>query len=201
MPSTVSELLEAAGLVYGGAVKWREPVPLDARGVYLVARNAVPDVLVAPSSCAVSESAVQRLLDVRPELTLDGVRPTPASLSQHVARFWLANEPVVYIGLAGSSVRSRVRAYYRTPLGARRPHAGGWFLKLLADLDDLWVHWAVAISPAAAEDRLLAAFCQGVAAEDLAALADPAHPFPFANLEWPRGTRKLHGIKGAREGR
>lgn len=30
-------------------------------------------------------------------------------------------------------------------------------------------------------------------------LFDPAHPFPFANLEWPKGVRKAHGIRGARE--
>lgn len=31
-----------------------------------------------------------------------------------------------------------------------------------------------------------------------AQLVDPDHPFPFANLEWPPGVRKRHGITGAR---
>jgi hypothetical protein len=32
-------------------------------------------------------------------------------------------------------------------------------------------------------------------------LRDSAHPFPYANLEWPQGTRKVHGIRNAREPR
>lgn len=56
--------------------------------------------------------------------------------------FWPGDEVVAYIGLAGTSLRKRVGRYYRTPLGARRPHAGGWWLKTLTVLDDLWVHYA-----------------------------------------------------------
>jgi hypothetical protein len=45
---------------------------------------------------------------------------------------------------------------------------------------------------------MLGAFCRSVSEVTREALLDPAHPFPYANLEWPRGTPKAHGITGAR---
>lgn len=198
MPSTVASVLEAAGLVPAGAVSWgqspREPAP----SAYVVAltdkRNSLKGTLV---KAPVSLSAGKHLLRVRPELRLDGRRPTATQLCARIASFWLADEVIVYIGLAGSSLASRVSAYYRTPLGAKRPHAGGWFLKMLKPID-LFVHFAAATDPEGAEDNMLRCFCSQVSKQALENLPDRAHPFPFANLEWPRGVRKAHGITGAR---
>jgi hypothetical protein len=201
MPTTVSGLLGAARLQLAESVGWGGPIPLPEPGVYLVSRCARPDDLVAPGAADISSAAVAELLSVRPELTLDGCPTSVHDLAARLSGFWLSDEPVVYIGLASTSVRSRVNAYYRTPLGARQPHAGGWFLKVLADLSSFSVHVAAADDPKAAESALLEAFCAGVSADTRANLHDPAHPFPFANLEWPAGTRKLHGITGAKEPR
>jgi hypothetical protein len=200
--STVSSVVRAAGTELAGAVSWGRPVPLHEPGVYIVALTSDPasreGVL---SRCPLDRSATKELLKARPELRLDRARPTPEVLEERVARFWLPDETVLYVGLAGTSVADRVAAYYRTPLGARRPHAGGWFLKLLANLGDLHVHFAVHPSPDEAEDAMLGAFREGVSSTTKSTLLDPDHPFPFANLEWPRGVRKRHGITGAREPR
>lgn len=105
---------------------------------------------------------------------------------------------MLYIGLAGTSVGRRVSQYYSTRLGARSPHAGGWFLKTLSNLDDLNVHYATAVDPAAAERRLLQAFVDGVDDAGRDELHDPACPYPLANLVGPTRVRKAHGITGAR---
>lgn len=112
---------------------------------------------------------------------------------------WLGDEVVVYIGLAGTSLRRRVGDYYKTPLGARPPHAGGWPLKTLSVLDQLRVHFAPCADPDDAEHAMLEAFQNAVSAGSRAALHDPTSPLPFANLEWGPGQRKRHGITGARE--
>jgi len=65
-----------------------------------------------------------------------GRRPSADAFAARIASFWLPDEPIVYIGLA-TSLRSRVSGFYRTPIGARRPHAGGWLLKTLSILDRL----------------------------------------------------------------
>jgi hypothetical protein len=114
-----------------------------------------------------------------------------------LAEFWLPDEVVVYVGLA-TSLRSRVGGYYRTPLGARRPHAGGHFLKTLSNLTDLFVHYAPTDEPDDCEQKMLKRFCENVSAATKALLRDPNRPFPFANLEHPPGTRKLHGLTGTR---
>jgi hypothetical protein len=148
----------------------------------------------------ISRAAIQELLAVRPELTLDGRRPSPAELASRIAAFWLPDEPILYMGLA-TSLRTRVGSFYRTPIGARRPHSGGWFLKTLSNLESLYVHSASAADFDTAERDMLEAFVAHVSPPTRTALADPDHPWPFANLELRRGgqkIRKVHGITGAR---
>lgn len=198
MPSTVGRLFETASLEPQGFVAWGRPVPVAEPGVYLVSLSDNPDSAEGTlDSIPISRGAIADLLGERPELSVDGSRGRPASLAERVAEFWLPDENILYVGLAGTSLASRVGAYYKTKLGRRSPHAGGWFLKLLDNLPKLHVHYATADDPDQAEDRMLSAFVTGVSAETKGCLRDPDHPFPFANLEWPKGVRKNHGIRGA----
>lgn len=201
MTSTVAALFAAAGLEPEGVVSWGERMAEQRSGVYVVALTRDCHSLESTLPAApMSRAAIEELLAVRPELTLDGRRPTAAELAARIAAFWLPDEVVVYIGLA-TSLRSRVAGYYKTPLGARRPHSGGWFLKTLDGLDRLHVHFAHVSHFDAAEEAMLEAFIAGVSEAARALLPDPAHPFPFANIELRRGARKLrkaHGIKGTR---
>jgi hypothetical protein len=191
--------MEIAGLVAGGVVRWGTPVPCTDPGVYVVSTDEDGSSLTSTFDTApISRSAVEGLLSVRPELTVDGRRPAPADLSSRLAGFWLPDEVVLYVGLAGTSLVDRVNAYYRTPLGARSPHAGGWFLKTLDPEMPRWVHWARSAKPGDSEGAMLKRFCTGVSKSSRQSLADPDRPFPFANLEWPPGVRKRHGISGAR---
>jgi hypothetical protein len=187
--------MAAAGLIRAGVVPWGRTVPEPGPGVYVVALTQQADSRRGClSKCPLSRKALEEWLEVRPELRLDRRRPTAARLADRIASFWLPDEVIVYIGLAGSSLQSRVRQYYETPLGARRPHAGGHFLKTLANIDDLYVHWAPAADPREAEDVMLGEFCRAVSESTRTQLPDPEHPFPFGNLEWPAGTRKRHGL-------
>jgi hypothetical protein len=199
MPTTVREAFRAAGLEPDGVVPWGTPIDEPRAGVYVVSLTIQTDSLEgALAEAPLSMPAFELWLEVRAELTLDGARSDAVLLAERVAGFWLPDEVIVYIGKA-ASLATRVGDYYTTPLGARRPHAGGYFVKLLSNLGDLYVHYAAGDDPAAAEDAMVQAFCAGVSEETLSALLDPAHPIPFANLEWPQGVRKAHGLRGARE--
>jgi len=199
VPSTVSELLAGAGLTPAGVVRWRELVPLVQPGVYVVALTAdAASTAGSLRDCPLDLTAVESLLDARPELRLDGKRPTATELGDRVSKLWLGDEAILYIGLAGTSLQGRVNAYYRTPLGARSPHAGGWPLKTLSVLPALWVHYAPCSDPAAAEQKMLAVFTDGVSSGTRSRLHNPSLPVPFANLERAKGERKQHGITGAR---
>jgi hypothetical protein len=191
--------MTAAGLTHAGAVRWGTSVPLAQPGVYVIALAADPDDATATVPVApIDPATIQTLLDRRPELAVDDSRPSPDELARRLAAFWLPDEVIVYIGLAGTSVRTRIDQYYATRLGARSPHAGGWFLKTLSVLDDLWVHYAAASDPDRAEAGMLAAFSAAVSPATAAGLHDSERLMPFANLEWPKRRRKRHGITGAK---
>jgi hypothetical protein len=202
MPATVTDLLSAAELERTGSVRWGTPLTASYPGVYLVALEESPDTCRPTlAEAPINDERVNELLRVRPELRLDGARPTLGTLCERLAACWLPDETVLYIGRAGTSLQRRIGQYYTTPLGARRPHAGGWFLKTLTNLDELTVHYAAAVDPAAAERELLKAFIGGVDGASCDGLHDPTCPYPFANLVGPTGVRKAHGITGAREPR
>jgi hypothetical protein len=201
VPSTVRQVFAGAGLEPVGAVRWDDPIPKpsgSATGIYIVSLAEDPDSLdEALPRCPISRPAIVGLLAACHGLTLDGGPATVSALTERLSAFWLADEVVVYIGLAGQPLWARVRQYYKTPLGAKRPHKGGWWLKTLSALPALWVHYAPTARFAAAEQDALDAFAEGVSDASRARLHDCERVMPFANLEHPPGTRKGHGIRGA----
>ena len=200
MPSTIRDIFTAAGLEPAGCVRWGTTLPEAGPGVYAVALSSKATTVTAEfAQCPLSPEAIERLLSARPELRLDGRRPTPAELAARLRGLWLADEAILYIGLAGTSLRRRVGDYYSTPLGARRPHAGGWPLKTLDVLPELWVHYASCETPRQAEEEMLGAFIANTSPGARNQLHDAALPLPFANLQWGPGKRKNHGIIGVRE--
>ena len=133
-------------------------------------------------------------------MRIDGRRATAATLDARLRSFWIPGESVVYIGLAGTSLASRIRQFYRTPLGNRAPHAGGHWLKTLRGLDAFQVTWAASATPDDDEDALLRAFARALPQSALAHLPRGAI-LPFANLETGDKIRKPHGITGSRVSR
>ena len=201
MPTSVAEAFSAAGLVRDGVLKWGTKPPEPTPGVYIVSLTDSLDgfdgaLVRAPLARAVFEHWIQ----ICPGLTLDDAKPTIEQLLDRVRRFWLPDEVILYIGLA-TSLSTRLGQYYTTLIGARRPHSGGYFLKLLSNLQELWVHYARTTDPKNAENLMLRRFTEAVSEESKKVLFDPDHPFPFANLEWPPGVRKAHGLRGTREAR
>jgi hypothetical protein len=198
MPSTVSDVFAAADLEPAGVVRWRTPVPESAPGVYIVALTDDLDSTAAARPAApLARAALEQLLAVRPELRMNLAQPDADDIIERLGGFWPGDEVVLYIGLAGQPLRTRVGQYYKTPLGARRPHAGGWWLKTLAVLDELWVHWSPTPDYARAEKRMLQAFSRVVSPASRAALLDDQRVMPFANLRGHDDRIKEHRISGA----
>ena len=173
-------MLRAAGLEPHGPVVWGERPDLDGPGVYVV---EAPEPLAA---APIDQAAVRAWVERVPSLRLDGERPKPRELVARLASFWIAGETVVYVGLAGTSVARRIRQFYRTPLGDRRPHAGGHWVRTLECRDELLVWFAAADDPGNVEAALLAAFADR-----------HAGTLPFANRQSAGGARKAHGISGS----
>jgi hypothetical protein len=199
MPTTVAEAFAAVSLSRDGVVKWGTEPAISKSGVYIVSLVESLDTCDGKLNEAPLERAkFQRWLKVCPELTLDGNRPTVQELMNRIRGFWIPDEVILYIGLAGIPLSTRLGQYYSTPIGARSPHSGGYFLKLLSNRNNVWVHYAQCSDFNRKESGMLRRFCEHVSQDSRRTLKDPVHPFPFANLEWPPGTRKSHGLLRAR---
>lgn len=197
MPTTVSALFRNAGLKFDGPVRWSDTVRNDNPGVYVVSLSADPNknlgiLSVAPISIEIISQWIHRV----PAIELNGERnPTPDAISNRLAEFWLPDENIIYIGMTTGKLRTRTNQYYNTPLGKSKPHAGGHWLKTLSNLSNLYLYHAACKTPKAKEDQLLGYFVLNVSNNAKTILRDRTNPFPFANIEYPRGTRKKHGIR------
>jgi hypothetical protein len=69
---------------------------------------------------------------------------------------------------------------------------------VLSILDELLVHFAYCDEVDIAERAMLKTFAAGVSPADRERLYDSERVMPFANLEYPPGVRKRHGITGAK---
>jgi hypothetical protein len=199
MPSSVTAMLAVADLTHLETARWGVRPTFDGAGVHLVALAEHPDICDGLASAPLARQRVRQLLDVRPELTVDGERPDVEQLLARLAKLWLSEETILYIGRASASVSNRVMAYYNPPLGASAPPAGGWPIKTLGGLSNIYVHVAATADPARADEAMIDAFVSGVIALDRRSVVDPDLPLPFANLEDGRHRRKRHGIRGARK--
>lgn len=202
MPSTVSTLLSSVGLEPEGSVPWGTPVDATAPGVYLVSLAAFPEDTTANRATApLNPSALAELTAACPDLTLDGKpSPTPHQMAERIASYWLPDESVLYIGLAGQPLRTRVRQYYNTPLGAAKPHKGGWWLKTLSVLEDVHVHYALTTDCKAAEEGMLRTFATGASESSLTNWPAGEPVMPFANLRDADWRLRNHSIRGATPG-
>jgi len=184
-------LLAGVGLLADGPVVWGRPVPARGPGVYIVE-------LPAPLPKAPIEvTRVGKWIERVETLLLDGERPTSKALVARMASFWLPDETVLYVGVSTTSINGRVAGYYQTPLGDRRPHANGHWLKTFQSLEMLRVWWAETSAPEEYEDAILSAFAEGIDPATRATLPDPSIVLPFANLQTATGERRKHGITGA----
>jgi hypothetical protein len=158
--------------------------------------NQRPDDGTPPGPARIARSSVDQLIAGAPKPTVNHRPAGVADVIDQLRRNWFEDEPVVYIGLASRSVRRRIAQFYATPIGAARPHAGGWFLKMLDKSPPLWVHASATADFEKVEIDLLDAFVAGLSTAALAEVADATLPLPFGNLQRERFERKRHGIAG-----
>jgi hypothetical protein len=202
MPTTVKELFQAVGKDILGQVKWGQKINCIVPGVYVIAMASTADRMVCCDEAPISKKMVEGWIDYVPKLSLDYGLPKTEELIRRLKAFWMPDETILYIGKAGTSLKTRVDQYYKTKLGDPKPHRGGHWIKTLDNLNELNIYWTTLEGETArnVEDRFLNMFVKNVSQYSRRNLFDPEHPFPFANLEFPKGTRKRHGIQNQANG-
>lgn len=202
MTISVGELFENSELRPAGVVQWGEQTTLDLPGVYVV--TSTPELSDPVGKVGIYQpdlNAFDALRAACPSVAVDGRPATNEKLAERIGAFWIPESAILYVGLAGTSVRKRVNQYYRTHIGQRSPHAGGWWLKTIVGFEELFVHYAVAETPASVEALLLKNFAAAVPLSVRRALPDSERIAPFANVEVQPGIRKRHGMTGYKIGR
>ncbi|MET4135383.1 hypothetical protein [Pseudarthrobacter sp. PvP090] len=197
MTISVGDLFKECGLSPGGVVKWGDQIPLDLPGVYVVASTRdLDDPTGLMRTYRHDPKAFLSLKTACPSVTIEGRLATHDELSERIGAFWIPDSAILYVGLAGTSVRKRVNQYYITRIGQRSPHAGGWWLKTLADLETLFVHYAASDAPKSKEALMLKTFSAAVPPSVRQTLHDSERIAPFANVDAQAGFRKRHGLCG-----
>lgn len=124
---------------------------------------------------------------------VDGNAVTNEEIATRISRFWIPRSAILYIGLAGTSLQTRVHQFYKTQIGERAPHSGGWWLKTLSGIESLAVHYGLSDDPAAVESLMLRTFAASVPAAVRSTLHDAERIAPFANVK-VAGGNKRHGL-------
>lgn len=148
MTVTVSYLLDSVGLQPQGRISWSEMNSWLSRsrdsypGVYFVSLSKSPDSIYDTIPTApICKRAVQGWIDRVPELKIDGHSPnSPNEIARRLQEFWLPNENILYIGNSGS-IKRRIGQLNSHIMGDRNHHLGGHWIRLLSNLDDLYIHY------------------------------------------------------------
>lgn len=206
MPTTINELIEKFDLSKSKVVKWNETVPTEKEGIYIVSLSKDPDINGGTlSEIPISKRIIDKWIHKVKGFQLDKVLtfdkdPIIARLSE----FWLPDENIVYIGKApirrnGKGIGNRVKEFYKTEYGEKRPHAGGHWIKALSNLNNLYVHYILCKNSGDIEIKLLEYFADNISDKSKGKLRDNELMLPFANLELRKGQIKKHGLGKMKE--
>src|SRR5262245_65956594 len=116
---SASSLLRSLDLLPDGPVLWGQRVASKSPGVFVVEMPSREDA--APIDITAVRAWVERV----PGLRINGERPTPTQLADHLAAFWLPGQTVVYVGRTSKALGPRIAALLQTPIGTPRPPSRG----------------------------------------------------------------------------
>lgn len=186
MATSIKELVEKVGLSPAKiqSVKWNTPINCKSEGVYIVSLSDSAEGSVTMEEFPISMDILRRWIEKLGYFTVDGKETKDTGIIKNrLAEFWLTDESILYIGKASTSIGNRVRQYYNTAIGESRPHAGGHWIKLLKNLNNLAIFYIPCKDAEKIEGELLAKFGEQTSDRTKAKLLNKGPILPFANLE------------------
>lgn len=200
MTVTVSDLLDSVDLQPQGRILWSEMNSWLRRsrstspGVYFVSLSKSPDSIHDTIPTApICLKAVQNWINRVPNLKIDGHRPiSPEEIVLRLQEFWLPNENILYLGNSGN-IKRRIGNLTSHEMGDRSSHRGGHWIRLLSNLDDLYIHYAYTSNQSNTAKKLLEEIKTKVYKDIDKNSRVASCAIPFANIDGP-GCRKKHGL-------
>lgn len=198
MPITVNELVEKVGLDPKSLkkVKWGTPVSTKKEGVYIVSLSTNPKVNVTVKYPVFNIDLLKKWIEDRGYFILDGIKcyaEDVGLITNRLSKFWLPDENIIYIGKA-SNLHVRIGAFYRHKIGKKSPHAGGHWIKILQNIEELILYYIECDNCIDVEKRMFTIFGEQISEESQKLLFDKNILLPFANIKNEFGKNKNYGI-------
>ena len=197
MPTPVSELESLFKLEVTQSVTWGTDFHEMNHGIYIITQYQNIELLPKDKSpISLCNGQIKNWMQNAPSMTLNGNNPSIDDLKQHLPKFWLQDESILYIGKAEKqSLQDRVSQFYRHKVGKKSPHKGGYWLKLLSDFNNYYIHLLPTDNSHEIEKQMLRHFIENVSDEAKTGLIDKELCLPFANLQLRSGVIKKHGLQ------
>ncbi len=188
MPVSVDQLFREMGLNYSKPYRWNEKLDADFNGVYVISTSSDPENPNGnnPEFNISGETFALWLIEA-PELSVDGKKVTDVvQVKEYLSRFWNKDENILYIGESSSEtnpLHKRVKQFYRHKVGQKGPHKGGYWIKLLSCVEDLYIYFAESSNPRETEFKMIMKYTELTSGRSLFELENLSNYFPFANLK------------------
>lgn len=197
MPTSVQQLEDKFQLKYLQSFKWGASFIENNNGIYIISTNKNKDFLPDHETQIVfNEKQIDLWMTNASNMILNGKKPSKIDLINQLSGFWLTNETILYIGKAEKQTLSeRIGQFYNHKVGKKSPHKGGYWLKLLKNLDELYIHLYSTKQSHAIEEEMLNQFIKDISESTKSKLLDKNLCLPFANLQLRSRVIKSHGLK------
>ncbi len=197
MPISVQKLEDTFQLKYLKSIKWGSTFVENKNGVYIISSSKDKDFLPKHDvEIVINDKQIDLWLANAPNILLNEKTPSKTDLINQLKNFWLPDETILYIGKAEKQTLSeRIGQFFNHKFGKKSPHKGGYWLKLLKNINDLNIHLYETKESHIIEEEILKKFIEQVSEPTKLKLIDKNLYLPFANLQLRSGVIKSHGLK------
>ena len=183
MPLTLQQLDARFDLKVKGPIRWLEPIPTTRSGVYIISTsNDVSSNNGLSEIAKISKDSYKIWKENAPGLMIKGACDlTFQSINNELQKYWHPLESIVYIGKA-NNINKRLNQFYNHVIGESRPLAGGFWIKLLENLNSLFIYYSENPNPKELEFKILLFFIEHVAGKAYTEIKNIGKYLPFGNL-------------------
>lgn len=200
MPVSVHEIFTRFSLEYTGPVRWDEVKNMthNKPGVYVISTQRDPKSKSKKGfEYWIEDDDFEAWQTNSPALSIgETIVESVENIQTYLEQFYHDNESILYIGQSSTDIKSRLKNYYDYKLGTKGNHQGGYWLKTLSFVEDLFVYHTINCkNPKEAEFRMLMYFAENVSGKSFYKIENFSFYLPFANLTVD--LNKKHDIKCA----
>jgi hypothetical protein len=185
MSVSVDLLFKEIGLEYSKPYRWNEKLDANINGVYVISTSNNPFISESKIELNICEEAFNNWINEAPNLEIENKKVISVNqVSQYLLKFWDDRGNILYIGESSSKtnpIQKRVNQFYTHKIGKKGPHTGGYWIKLLSCIEDLYIYFAESSNPRETEFKMIMKYVEIKSGKNMFELENIVDYFPFAN--------------------